>query len=55
MTSGQISVIKPSFTHFRLTTICVDIADKFPVLLLSLTLFKFKLHTLDDINLARDK
>lgn len=53
MALRQIRVIKPSLTHFRLATICVDIAYKFPVLLLSLTKREFKLHTLDDINLAQ--
>ncbi|MEH1908254.1 hypothetical protein [Nostoc sp.] len=37
MTPRQIRAIKLSLTNFRLATICVDAASKFPVLILDFT------------------
>lgn len=53
MALRQICVIELSLTYFRLTDVCVDIACQSLVLILGLTLFKYKLYTLNDINLAQ--
>lgn len=53
MALRQICVIELSLTYFRLADVCVLIAYQSLVLVLGLTLFKYKLYTLNDINLAQ--